>query len=70
MGNTTTWGAFEIVKINNVYYYCISGLMRHYLKVQLQFELECLQFYVMANDSHYKNSWLFLLEKQVKKTQN
>jgi hypothetical protein len=62
MGNTTTWGAFEFVKINNVYYYWTifkHGLMRHYLKVQLQFELECLQFCVMVSDSHYKNSWFF-----------
>lgn len=47
MGNTTTWGAFEIVKVKNVYCYWTivkHGLARHYLKVQLQFELECLQF--------------------------
>jgi hypothetical protein len=47
MDNTTTWGAFEIVKVNNVYCYWTivkHGLTRHYLKVQLQFELECLQF--------------------------
>jgi hypothetical protein len=69
MGNTTTWGAFENLKIDNVYYYCTivkHELMRHYLKVQLQFELECLQFNVMVSDSHYKNSKLFLFEKLVK----
>jgi len=54
VGKTSTWQTLEIVKINNASYYhiiVIQGLSKLFLKAQLNFELEYLQYCIMANDS-------------------
>jgi hypothetical protein len=54
VGKTSTWQALEIVKFNNASYchiIIIQGLSKLFLKAQLNFELEYLQYCIMANES-------------------
>jgi hypothetical protein len=54
LGRTSTWQALEIVKFNNASYchiIVIQGLSKFFLKTQLNFELEYLQYCIMADDS-------------------
>ncbi len=54
VGKTLAWKALEIVKFDNTSYrhtIAIQGLPRLSLKSWLKFELECLQYCIMTDDS-------------------
>jgi hypothetical protein len=47
MGDTTTWRAIKIVKVENAFYR--HTIVKH--RLPRYFELGCLQFFVMVGDS-------------------
>jgi hypothetical protein len=54
VGKTLAWKALEVVKFDNISYHhtiVTQGLSRLSLKAWLKFELESLQYCIMADDS-------------------